>query len=84
MKKLMLISIIALFFVATGQVYASSYIGTYGGNDSNTPLENIESWVTQWLELDYTLGLEEYAKVDFPATTSTDDKLTLSYTDSSM
>jgi hypothetical protein len=80
MKKLLL-SLIALFFIATGQVYASSiYVGTYGGNDSNTPLGDIENWVSQWLELDYTLSLEAYAKVNFPATTSTDDKLTLSYT----
>lgn len=82
MKKLIL-CLIALFFIVTGQAYASSiYIGTYDGNDSNTPLGNIESWVTQWLQLDYTLSLEAYAKVGSSATTSIDDKLTLSYTDS--
>tara|TARA_B100000614_G_scaffold261925_1_gene293281 strand:+ start:249 stop:782 length:534 start_codon:yes stop_codon:yes gene_type:complete len=69
-----------MVFVGAGQVSASEiHIGTYSGNDSNTDLELIESWVTDWLDLDYTLELEEYAKVDFPGTESSDDRLTLSY-----
>ena len=90
MKKLLILaSVMLLVLGAVGTVgavpmsleYTGEYMFTRDGNDSND--SGLESAINDWFVaegISYSITLEEYAKVDEPATTD-GTKLTVTYED---
>ncbi|MCP4348345.1 MAG: PEP-CTERM sorting domain-containing protein [Desulfobacterales bacterium] len=78
MKKYLIylsVAILVFGFSGTAGAYSGTFMFNASGNDSNTPISELEMMIENWFTnegMARDIDLEFYAKVDAPATTTTD------------
>ncbi len=69
-------AVLAFGFSGTAGAYSGTFMfNVDGGNDSNTPISELEIMIEEWFSSegdDRDINLEFYAKADAPATVTTD------------